>query len=65
MAINMDFEKATKQQLLTVLYEDCPIHYKYQAAFELQKRKGKEKSRMVSSLKNKASFTDKTYKVSF
>jgi transposase-like protein len=35
----MNFEKATKRQLLTIaLYEPCPLEYKYRAARELQMR---------------------------
>jgi hypothetical protein len=33
----MDFDEATKKQLLTIaLHEDCPLEYKYEAARELQ-----------------------------
>jgi hypothetical protein len=35
----MDFNQATKQQLLTIVhFEDCPALLKHQAATELQKR---------------------------
>jgi hypothetical protein len=35
--MDMNFEDATKKQLLQiVLNEDCPIEYKYEAARELQ-----------------------------
>lgn len=35
----MNFEKATKEQLLQIaLYEDCPMSFKYEACRELQKR---------------------------
>lgn len=34
----MNFEDATKKQLIQICQEDCPLHYKYQAALELQKR---------------------------
>lgn len=33
----MNFDEATKKQLLTIcLFEDCPLEYKYAAARELQ-----------------------------
>lgn len=32
----MDYSTATKEQLLTIcLYEDCPLHLKYDALYEL------------------------------
>jgi transposase-like protein len=39
----MNFEKATKQQLLTIaLYEDCSVDLKYEACRELQMRWNKD-----------------------
>lgn len=58
----LDFSKATKQQLLTIISEDCPVDFKYRAAFELQKRKEKAESRNVSRFKRKAAYSDKTYR---
>jgi hypothetical protein len=58
---SMDFRKATKQQLLMVLAEDCPLNYKNQAMFELQSRKEKEKSQKVARYKNRAAYSDKSY----
>ncbi|MBO0959546.1 hypothetical protein J1P26_07340 [Neobacillus sp. MM2021_6] len=59
----MDFKKATNQQLLTILSEDCPDHYKQQAIIQLQSRKEKQISRQVSNLKHKAAYTNKVYRV--
>lgn len=57
----MDFSKATTKQLLMVLAETCPIAYKYEAAFELERRNQKEKSRKVSRYKHVAAFSDRSY----
>ncbi|MED3714395.1 hypothetical protein P4482_09200 [Neobacillus thermocopriae] len=57
----LDFSKATKQQLFTIIQENCPITYKYRAVFEFQKRKEKDISRKISRFKNKAAYSDKTY----
>ncbi|WP_163183323.1 hypothetical protein [Neobacillus sedimentimangrovi] len=59
----MDFTKATKQQLFTILQEVCPIHYKYRAAFELQARKEKAASQKETRYKGKAAYSDKVYRV--
>jgi hypothetical protein len=58
----LDMNKATKQQLFTILSEDCPVDFKYRAAFELQKRKEKEKNQKVSRYKRLAAFSDKGYR---
>lgn len=58
----MDFRKATKMQLLTILAEDCPLKYKNQVVFELQSRKEKEKTRKISRYKKSASYSDKSYR---
>lgn len=58
----MNWEKATNQQLLTIISEECPMDYKYRAAFELRRRKEKEVSKKVSRFKRLASFSDKSYR---
>jgi hypothetical protein len=58
----LDFSKASKQQLFTILSEVCPVDFKYRAAFELQKRKEQENNRKVSHFKRLASFSDKSYR---
>lgn len=59
--MKMNWNKATKQQLLTIISEDCPINFKYKAAFELRRRKEIEVSQRVSRLKRVAAFSDKQY----
>jgi hypothetical protein len=59
----LDFSKATNEQLFTIISEVCPIDFKYKAAFELQKRKEKEKSRKVSRFKRMAAYSGETYRV--
>lgn len=61
MALN--FSLATKQQLLTILNEDCPNHYKLQAAKELQNRKEKSINAKVTQFRNRAVFSGKAYRV--
>ncbi|WP_284037443.1 hypothetical protein [Neobacillus sp. 114] len=58
----LDFTKANKQQLLTILSEDCPHGYKRRAALELLSSKENEISRKVSQFKHKAAYSDKTYR---
>lgn len=40
----MKWHKATKEQLITILDEDCSIDYKYKVAAELQERKYRPKT---------------------
>jgi hypothetical protein len=59
----LDFSKATMQQLFAIVIEDCPVQYKYRAAFELQGRKEKQASRKVMNYKKKSGYLDKKYKI--
>ncbi|MBT2735156.1 hypothetical protein [Bacillus sp. ISL-7] len=59
----LDYSKATNQQLLIILLEDCPISFKFKEAFELQNRKEKSKSQKVSCTKRMAAYSGKTYRI--
>jgi hypothetical protein len=59
----LDFSNASNQQLFTILAEDCPINYKYQAAFELQRRREKAESQKVSRFKGLAAYSGKEYRI--
>jgi DNA-binding NarL/FixJ family response regulator len=50
--MKMNFEDATKQQLLQIaLYEECPIEYKYEAVRELQLRQFNEETMLEDLVK--------------
>lgn len=57
----LDYSKATKLQLLVILNEDCPIKYKYRAAFELMGRKDKSNNQRVAHVKGLSAYSGKAY----
>lgn len=55
----MNFKKATRKQLYTILQEECPLGLKNKAFYEISKRK----ERKVLAIQKKAAYSGKVYRV--